>query len=138
MVMEKINIAQAEWRKMFTQTIDDTGITCVNREIQLSLSNQQSNQYWGDKLDNKGHGMIRVYAANANDFTLDLREGQFDTYCTILQEVQADVACGQEHNLDSTQSPVRSIIFDTTRKYCQKSRKGMVPSAVAKSAYSLW
>ena len=50
--------------------------------------------------------MLRVYAVNVNGFTLDRRGGQFDTYCTMLQEVQADVACGQEHNLDSIQSPV--------------------------------
>jgi hypothetical protein len=116
-VMERLNIAQTEWRKIFTQTIDDTGVTSVNREIQLSTTNQCNNTHWGDKMEIKSDGTLRVYAANVNGFTLDRRGGQFDMYCTALQEVQADVAFGQEHNLDTIQSPVRSILFDTVKKH---------------------
>jgi hypothetical protein len=104
--VDRLYIAQTEWRKIITQTIDDTGAAPANREIQLSTTNQRKNYHWGDEIQNKRDGMLRVYAANANGFTLDRRGGQFDTYCTMLQEVQADVACGQEHNLDSIQSPV--------------------------------
>jgi hypothetical protein len=118
-VIERLNIAQTEWRKIFSQTIDDTGSQRVNREIQISVENQRSNQTWGDELLPKGRGMFRVYASNVNGFTLDRRGGQLAQYCTVLQEVQADVACGQEHNLDSIQSPVRSILFETVRQYWQ-------------------
>ena len=120
--IERLNIAQTEWRKIFSQTIDDTGSQRVNREIQISVENQRSNQTWGDELLPKGQGMFRVYASNVNGFTLDRRGGQLAQYCTVLQEVQADVACGQEHNLDSIQSPVRSILFETVRQYWQRSR----------------
>lgn len=39
-----------------------------------------------------------------------------------MKEVQADVICGQEHNLDTTQSCVRSIIFATTQQHWNRSR----------------
>jgi hypothetical protein len=43
-------------------------------------------------------------------------------YCSTLKEVQADVACGQEHNLDSVQTSVRTTLFDTTRQHWQRSK----------------
>jgi hypothetical protein len=39
-----------------------------------------------------------------------------------MKEVQADVLCGQEHNLDSDQTPVRSLIFNTIRNHWQRSK----------------
>jgi hypothetical protein len=52
-LLEKLKIAQTEWRKIFTQTIDDTGSQNVNREIFLSADNQRLNRYWGDELQEK-------------------------------------------------------------------------------------
>ena len=34
----------------------------------------------------------------------------------------ADVYCGQEHNLDAIKPRVKSIVFDATRQYWQRSR----------------
>jgi hypothetical protein len=42
--------------------------------------------------------------------------------CKVLQEVQADVYCGQEHNLDVIKPQVKSIMLDATRQYWQRSR----------------
>jgi hypothetical protein len=79
--LEKLNIALAEWRKIFTQTIDHTGLQRVNREIQLSVENQRTIQHWGDELEEKDHAVFRVYASDVNGFTLDRRGGQFAQYC---------------------------------------------------------
>ena len=130
-LLEKLKIAQTEWQKIFTQTIDDTGSQNVNREIFLSADNQRLNRYWGDELQEKGHGIFRVYASNVNVFTMDRRGGQFDEYCSVLKEVQADVTCGQEHNLDAIQSPVRSILFDTTRQHWQRSKINFANTPIA-------
>lgn len=45
--------------------------------------------------------------------SLDRRGGQFDTPCEVQKEVQADILCGQEHNLDSDKTHVRSILYYT-------------------------
>ena len=62
---------------------------------------------------------------------MDRRGGQFDEYCSVLKEVQADVTCGQEHNLDAIQSPVRSILFDTTRQHWQRSKINIANTPIA-------
>jgi exonuclease III len=48
--------------------------------------------------------------------------GQFKELCSINQEVQADILCIQEHNLDTTQYHVRTTLQHTAKKYWQRSR----------------
>ena len=59
---------------------------------------------------------------NVNGITLDRRGGQFDTICAIQKEVQADILCGQEHNLASDKTQVRSILYSTCRQHWRRSR----------------
>ena len=59
---------------------------------------------------------------NVNGLTLDRRGGRYDTLCETFKENQADIFCGQEHNLDSNQTTVRSILFNTSRKHWRRSR----------------
>jgi exonuclease III len=59
---------------------------------------------------------------NVNGLRLDRLGGQFDTQCQVQKEVQADILCGQEHNLDSDQTQVRSILHNTVRQHWPKSR----------------
>lgn len=73
-------------------------------------------------MQEKERDVLRLYSQNVNGFTLDRRGGQFGDLCKVLQEVQADVYCGQEHNLDVLKPQVKSILFDTTRQYWQRSR----------------
>jgi hypothetical protein len=103
---------------------------CKSRDF-LSADNQRLNRYWGDELQEKGDGTFRVYASNVNGFTMDRRGGQFDEYCSVLKEVQADVTCGQELNLDAIQSPVRSILFDTIRQHWQRSKINFANTPIA-------
>ena len=66
--------------------------------------------------------MFRIYGQNVNGMSLNPRGGQFDSLCGVIKEVQADVMCGQEHQLDSSQHQVKSIIFQTCRQHWQNSR----------------
>ena len=48
-----------------------------------------------------------------------------------MREVQADILCGQEHNLDTVQSTVRSILYDTTKQHWKRSRINFSNTPVA-------
>ena len=63
-----------------------------------------------------------MYSQNVNGITLDRRGGQFDSLCRVIKEVQADVMCGQEHQLDTVQHQVKSILYQTCRQHWQRSR----------------
>jgi hypothetical protein len=79
------------------------------------------NDCWGDRLNEKDPTNFRVYCQNVNGSTLDRRGGQFGELCKVLKEIQADVYCGQEHNLDVHEPHVRSIMYDSTRQHWQQS-----------------
>lgn len=112
--LQRLEIAQAEWKKVLNPNATP-GVPVVNREIALTTPiNMQTNVTWGDELKEKAEDTIRIFAANVNGFTLDRRGGQYDNYCRVLKAAQVDIACGQEHNLDTTKSAVRSIIHNTT------------------------
>jgi hypothetical protein len=113
--------AQEAWKRLFAAERGHRESN-VNREIFLTHSNMKSNVQWGDVLEDKGEDIFRVYCANVNGFTLDRMGGQYDMFCRVLKEVQADVSCGQEHNLDTTKAYVRSTLYHTTQQYWQRSR----------------
>ena len=48
--------------------------------------------------------------------------GKFDSVCRSLKEIQADVFCGQEHNVDTTQAKLRHIVFDTASQHWERHR----------------
>jgi hypothetical protein len=98
--IQRLEIAQAEWRKVLAADPNATG-NPVNREIVLTADNMRTKTFWGDELEEKGEDVLKVYVANVNGFLLDRRGGQFDNFCRMIKEVQADIACGQEHNLDT-------------------------------------
>ena len=83
----------------------------------LSNENLATNQLWGDELEEKADGIFRVYGQSVNGLTLDRRGGQFDSLCRVIKEVQADVMCGQEHQLDTVQHQVKSILYQTCRQH---------------------
>ena len=92
------------------------------RQSVLSAANVLDNEPWGDQLGEKSPEITRVYCINLNGITLDKRGGKFDTVCRCIKEVQADIFCGQEHKLDTTQSNVRTIIYDTARQHWVRQR----------------
>ena len=113
--------AQDQWRTLFSSNLDtspkETEFTAT-----LSSANCKSNNAWGDDMIAKDHGITRVYVANVNGLQLDPKGGKFDSICRAIKEVQSDVFCGQEHNVDTTQTSLRNIVFDTAGQHWERHR----------------
>ena len=92
------------------------------RQSALSAANVLANEPWGDQLGDKPPEITRMYCINLNGIALDKRGGKFDTVCRCIKEVQADIFSGQEHKLDTTQSNVRTIIYNTARQHWERQR----------------
>ena len=115
--------AQGQWASLFkNQKQRDTQRN--DRNIVLTNQNQQMNTHWGDPLGEKGENVTRIYSLNLNGIALDRRGGQFDSLCSIAKELQIDILCGQEHNVDTSQSEVRSILHQTARQHWGRFRLG--------------
>jgi hypothetical protein len=97
----------------------------------MTEQNSRTNHAWGDELSEKEEGLVRVYATNLNGFSLDRRGGQYDNFCRTIKEVQADITCGQEHNLDTTKSAVRSVLHHTTTQHWRRNRIGFASTPIA-------
>ena len=94
----------------------------TSRPSVLSTANAISNEPWGDQIEEKANDITRMYCINLNGITLDKKGGKFDTVCRCMKEVQADIFCGQEHKLDTTQAAVRTIMYDTARQHWERQR----------------
>jgi hypothetical protein len=68
--IQRLEIAQAEWRKVLAADPSATE-SPVNREMLLRSDNLRTNTFWGDELKEKDEGTLRVYAANVNGLSLD-------------------------------------------------------------------
>jgi exonuclease III len=115
---QKLIVATAEWKKLLSKR--DTATEA--RPPILSMSNHRENNFWGDELLEKGNKVTRVYSLNVNGLSIDRRGGKFDDLCKVAKEVQTDILCCQEHNLDTTKYQVRSILYDTSRQHWNRSR----------------
>ena len=120
----RLHVAQAEWKKVFEhhrhhqqrQRESDRDDTLSN------IHQHRTNTSWGDILREKAKNTFRLYCQNVNGFTLDRRGGQFGELCKVLKEIQADVYCGQEHNLDVQQPHVKSILYESIQRHWHRSR----------------
>ena len=99
--------AKLQWKKLLCGSQTNSSPDSVNTsniiERPMTQANRWTNIQWGDELQEKSASHTRVYAQNVNGLQLDSRGGKFDSLCAIHKEVQADIFCGQEHNLDTTQ-----------------------------------
>ena len=120
-LISSLTKAQTSWKKIFS-TEPSQPNSQAPRTTSLNTFNSRENAAWGDELKEKQPDTTRIYVINLNGLQLDARGGKFDTVCRVLKEVQADVFCGQEHNVDVTQSPLRTIIFDTARQHWERHR----------------
>jgi exonuclease III len=120
---ESVPTARDQWHAFFQQHRNsDNNVPDGNRPVVLSVENLRLNTHWGDILLEKPESVTRVYSMNVNGLSLDRRGGKFATVCQVQREVQADVLCGQEHNLDSDKTQVRSILFHTVQQYWTRSK----------------
>lgn len=121
--LQRLQKAQTEWNQLFTrQRASETIHSNGKRPVILTAQHQRTNKEWGDILHCKDETITRLYSLNVNGLTLDKRGGQFDELCKVAKEVQADILCCQEHNLDTTQTAVKTIIYDTLRQHWPRSR----------------
>jgi exonuclease III len=123
--LSTLTVAQHEWRKV----LDGMRSTDIRRPL-MHLNDAAANLYWGDECLRKEGNIFRLYAQNVNGIPLDRRGGQFDTLCQVLKEAQADVFLGQEHNLDSTQYQVRSILHDTSKQHWERYRLNIATTPI--------
>jgi exonuclease III len=119
--------AQTTWRSMLswsstTSSAPTPTAPTIRRASVLTNENQRTNDPWGDQLTEKPSDCTRIHIQNVNGFSLDRRGGQFDQFCSIHTEIQADVSCGQEHKLDTTQMHIRSILYDTAKNHWERSK----------------
>ena len=111
----RLSVAQIEWRKI----LDSQARRPNHSMSHLSTENLATNTAWGDDLQEKADSVFRVYGQNVNGLSLDRCGGQFDSLCKVIKETQSDVMCGQEHQLDSGQHQVKSILYQTCRQHWQ-------------------
>ena len=108
---QRLRIAQTEWKNFLSTRSEHQMSQPSTRGSETTLAeNRKDNLPWGDLLGMKGDNVTRVYSLNTNGLSLDRRGGRFDDLCKVAKEVQADVVCCQEHNLDTTRSNVRSVL----------------------------
>jgi hypothetical protein len=119
---KRLKHASEAWHRLFTMAKpltknsskpNNSAITPTNTQrhsstgtIKLTKDNLAKNLPWGDTLQNKADNVTRIYIQNVNGIQIQKDGGQFDVLCKIVKEVQADVLCIQEHNLDTTQYEV--------------------------------
>jgi hypothetical protein len=122
---QRLELAQVQWQKIFNSKAQHEDAGGVNRPTKFSSHNSAEaieNKLWGDKIKEKADGHLRIYAGNVNGFALDRLGGHFDIFCKTLKEVQADVVCGQEPNIDTTKSQVQSILFNKAQQHWRRNR----------------
>jgi exonuclease III len=131
--------AQLEWSRMFASAEEHNNNTTSHHRpsthsstITLSVDNMRTNSSWGDQiLEQKPDNATRIYCQNVNGFKLDKEGGQYSSFCKIHQEVQADISCCQEINLDTTQNQVKTILHATTQRHWKRSRLSMGSTPIA-------
>ena len=105
--------------------------TRTQQNITITPGNLTQNIPWGDEIQDKGIDTIRIYAQNLNGIKIQSDGGQYKEICELAREVQADVVCFQEHNLDTTQFQIRKILHDTTAKQWHRARLTIASSPIA-------
>ena len=130
-VTSTLLIAQHEWRKV----LDGTN-GAVSRQPSLPVAEAIYNKSWGDECHEKPRNVFRLFAQNVNGLTLDRRGGQFDSLSQVQKETQSDVFLGQEHNLDSTQFQVKSILHAMCKQHWELYRLNIATTPISfKSMY---
>ena len=116
-IQSTLQIAKAQWKALMTPRAPAEEAPNEVADVELSDANQLENIPWGDVRMAKGDNITRIYSVNLNGLQLDAAGGKFDSVCRAIKIAQADIFCGQEHNVDTTKSSVRNILFDTAKQH---------------------
>ena len=112
--------AQLKWRQLFSTSPPTDQLR--PQTPAMTVKNLRTNFFWGDPLTPKNPNVTRLYSINVNGISLDRRGGTFDDICRSVHEIQADIFCAQEHNLDTTQFKIQSTLFDTANNHWERNR----------------
>lgn len=122
----RLDRAQAQWKNLFSRQtpaeVPGARDQRVSQPCILTMRNHRENRPWGDILSEKAAHYTRVYIQNVNGLSFDRRGGQLNNVCEVIQETQADLFCGQEHNLDVTQMGIRSTLYDTVQQHWDRAK----------------
>ena len=92
------------------------------RDIHISPENLRDSRPWGDVMVEKQSDSIRLFCQNVNGLKLDAQGGDYTALCHMTSEIQADVVCITEHNLDSTKHHVNQTCYDSLKNNLPRSR----------------
>jgi hypothetical protein len=127
-VNQRLQEAGEAWHRLFknaqplTTSTEQDNKTPQRSILKLSMENLSSNQPWGDIVQEKKPFTTRIYSQNVNGLQYQKDGGQYVELCRVAKEVQADVLCIQEHNLDTTQHQVQHTLHQATRKHWQRAK----------------
>ncbi|KAI2509636.1 hypothetical protein MHU86_4756 [Fragilaria crotonensis] len=132
----RLQHAQVLWQSIFRRDrLASSNDPPPRRATILSRRNARTNTHWGDPLLNKRTDCTRIYSANVNGIHLDHRGGQYDDICKTIKEVDADLFCGQEINLDTCQYAVKQALYDTTNQHWERARIIFGSSPISFNSY---
>lgn len=131
---QRFEKAQVEWAKFFqTRPIND--IHNRYRPITLTQLNQRQNQPCGNAFRKKDRNTTKVYSLNLNGISSDRRWGQFHDLCEIAREIYADIICWLGHNIVTSQSVVRSTLYETL---CQHRPQFRLQTGTTSQQFTQW
>jgi hypothetical protein len=135
---QRLQHAGEAWTRLFhnaksIQTPENTNDKPFRqyKTLKLNMENLITNQPWGDTMQEKTPGTTRIYSQNVNGLQYQKDGGQYLEICQIAKEVQADILCMQEHNLDTTQHQVQQTMFLTTRGQWQRAKLTISSSPIS-------
>jgi exonuclease III len=122
-------LAQRLWRHFFQHHDNRSPAEAAEEARQrmrtdryLTDENRKNNIPWGNTLEEKDQSTMRIYSNNVNGFQLDKHGGSFDQFCELLKEINADVACLQEHNLDISKHEISICLRNTAERHFKRSK----------------
>ena len=107
----------------------------TQQKIPITQDSLKQNNHWGNEITEKGDNILRLYTQNVNGIKVDADGGQYKEILDIVKEVQADVFCCQEHNLDTTQFKIRDILHNATKKQFRRCKLTISSSPIKFSGH---
>lgn len=115
-----------------------------DKEIQqdINICKQFSgNEYIGKEFNNNFDDADKtkifcIQACNPNGFRLNCDGGDFDEFCTDMNEYNIDMSCISEINLDTRNFEVKRITYNTAKKHFnQKVNLQMASSSIRSKSF---
>ena len=128
----RLRQAQSQWASILRPTPPDRNEA---HSTLLNPARLKENLPIGDPLLRKGPHTIRIYCQNPNGLRLDRKGGKITQLCQVAREVQADIFGITEHNLDTTQYQVRSIVHATIKRELDNTEHVLASSSIQSETF---